>query len=272
MPTSPPRTTTSLFLSLGLASLLLGAAPVSWAQGRVDAKLLRRYGGVLAPDCSHYLLPQLKFLGDSLVVQDGGKALLTGRSVKPAPRYFGTAPPPEFETALTSDVAGAGTLVFVFYRNASGLYAAVEGAPKVLAALPAALRGGRARHCDPNRNLAPGAAPPVEIGPADLLKDAAFKRVYTLALGALAREAWLLQLDGPAPPVQTLRVDGSDYLFASACKNHDCAGHNIVLLYAAASQTVYAKVVQRGVSTLLGAPPPGIAAELERLWQAQWRS
>ena len=48
----------------------------AWAQGTTDTKLTQVYGGVLAPDCSNYMLPQLKYLGDSLVVQDGGKAVL----------------------------------------------------------------------------------------------------------------------------------------------------------------------------------------------------
>ena len=74
-------------------------------------------------------------------MQDGGKAVLTGLKVKPAPKYFGATPPPEFETAYTSEVAGGEALVFVYYRNASGLFAAVEGGPKVMAALPAAIQG-----------------------------------------------------------------------------------------------------------------------------------
>src|SRR5258706_11735437 len=155
-----PSTTSLARGLLGLAPLLLYAATAAWAQGKIDGKLMLRYGGVLAPECGNYLLPQLLFPGDSLVVRDGGKAIVTGRNVKAAPTYFGTTPPPEFETALTSEVAGGGALVFVFYRNASGLFAAVEGGPKVMAALPAALKGKRVRHCDPNRNLAPGTKPP----------------------------------------------------------------------------------------------------------------
>ena len=85
----------------------------AWAQGTTDTKLTQVYGGVLAPDCSNYMLPQLKYLGDSLVVQDGGKAVLTGSNVKAAPKHFGTTPPPEFETALTSEVAGGEALVAV---------------------------------------------------------------------------------------------------------------------------------------------------------------
>ena len=141
------------------AVLIVAVASASaWAQSKSEIQRMQPYLGVLAPDCSNYMLPQLKHLGDSLVVQDGGKAVLTGRNVKPAPKYFGATPPPEFETAFTSEVAGGEALVFVYYRNASGLFAAVEGGPKVMAALPAAFKGKRARHCDPNRNVAPGAA------------------------------------------------------------------------------------------------------------------
>src|SRR5262245_52026498 len=73
-------------------------APTVWAQNKIDKNLMQRYGGVLAPDCSNYMLPQLKYLGDTLVVQDGSKAVLTGRNVKAAPTFFGAKAPPEFET------------------------------------------------------------------------------------------------------------------------------------------------------------------------------
>ena len=257
---------------LGAAVLLLYAAPATWAQGKVDDNLMRRYGGVLAPQCGNYLLPQLLYLGDSLVVRDGGKAILTGRNVKSAPAYFGATPPPQFETALTSEVAGGDALTFVFYRTASGLFAAVEGAPKAMAAVPASLKGKRIPHCDPNRNIAPGTPPPVEIGPVDLLKDAKFKRLYVQALGPLAKEPWLMELDGPAQPVKKVQVAGIECQLASVCKNHDCYDNNMVLLYAAASQTVYAKVVQGSHAVLLGKPPSPVAAELERLWRTTYRS
>jgi hypothetical protein len=241
------------------------------AQGKIDQKLMQRYGGVLAPDCSQYTLPQLKYLGDSLVVQDGGKAVLTGRNVKAAPQHFAASPPPEFETALTSEVAGE-TMVFVFYRNASGLYASVEGGPKVMAALPAALKGKRVRHCDPNRNAVPGAPlAPAMVNPPDLLKDGNFRQPYLRALGPLAREPWLHRLDGPAPEVKRVKVAGQEYQLLSVCKNHDCEQNNMVVLYAAASRTIYGKVFHAGRSTLVGAPPPAVAAELEQLWRREWR-
>jgi hypothetical protein len=41
----------------------------------------------------------------------------------------------------------------------------------------------------------------------------------------------------------------------------------MVVLYAPASSTLYGTVYQRGRSTLVGAPPAAVAAELERVWK-----
>jgi inhibitor of lysozyme (Ivy) len=264
--------TTSRIRRSALTLALLAAATAGWAQGKVDARLMQRYGGVLAPECGNYLLPQLKFLGDSLVVQDAGKAVLTGRNVKAVPTYFGASPPPEFETALTSEVAPGEALVFVLYRNSGGLFATVEGSSKVIAALPPAFRGKRVRHCDPNRNAVPGAAPAAQIMPGVLLKDASFKRAYAQALGPLAREPWLMALDGPAQPVEKVQVAGNEYQLVSVCKNHDCYDNNIVVLYGAATGKVYGTVLLGGRATLVGAPPAAVASELQRLWRATYRS
>ena len=94
-----PRTRQLVGVTL---SLLCAAAP-AWAQGKVDVKLMQRYGGALAPECGNYLLPQL-LINETLVVREGGKAIVTGRNVKEVRSYFGATPPPEFETALTSEV------------------------------------------------------------------------------------------------------------------------------------------------------------------------
>jgi hypothetical protein len=277
------------------AMLMVALGGAAWAQGKSDQKLMQVYGGVLAPDCSNYMLPQLKYLGDSLVVQDGGKAVLTGRNVKAAPRYFGATPPPEFETALTSEVAGGEAMVFMFYRNASGLFAAVEGGPKVMAALPAAIKGKRARHCDPNRNAAPGAAASsaaggaasadtgnsakifkgyalTELSAAGLLYNAKAKETYYKALGPLVKEPWLAKLDGPSSEGQAMKVANADYVMLYTCKNRDCYDNTVVLLWSGVQNVVYGKVDQKGKSTLIGDPPPAVAAELERLWKKQFRS
>jgi hypothetical protein len=282
-----------LIQSATLIAALTGAP--AWAQGKSDQKLMQAYGGVLAPDCSNYTLPQLKYLGDSLVVQDGGKAVLTGRNVKAAPAYFGATPPPEFETALTSEVVGGEAMVFMFYRNASGLFAAVEGGPKVMAALPAALKGKRARHCDPNRNAAPGAAASstaggaasagtgnsakifkgyalTELSAAGLLYNAKAKEIYYKALGPLVKEPWLANLDGPSSEGQAMKVADADYVMLYTCKNRDCYDNTVVLLWSGVQNVVYGKVDQKGKSTLIGDPPPAVAAELDRLWKKHFRS
>lgn len=272
----------------GAALALLVSVP-AWSQGKIDMALMQRYGGVLAADCSNYMLPQLKYLGDSLVVQDGGKPVLTGRNPKAAPAHFGATPPPEFETAVTSQVASGEALVFVFYRNASGLFAAVEGGPKVMAALPAALKGKRVRHCDPNRNAAPEAAAGpsaqakadpnkfkgyalTELSAPGLLYNAKAKDTYYKALGPLSKEPWLAKLDGPSPQNRPVKVAGGDYVLLGACKNRDCQDNSVVLLYSGTQNVVYGKVFQKGKSTLIGSPPPAVAAELESLWKKEWRS
>lgn len=267
-----PCTARSMRRRLCVALGLLGAVSAAGALANVDQKLAQRYGGVLAPECGDYLSPQLLYPGDSLVVRDGGKPVLTGRNVKAAPGYFGTSPPPGFETALTSEVAGGEKLVFVFYRNPSGLFVTVEGGPKVMAAVPKVLKGTRVRHCDPNRNAVPGAKPPEEIYPGVLLKDAKFRRAYVQAIGPLASEPWLMRMDGPAQAVTKVQAGGRDYRLVSVCKNHDCYDNNLVLLYDAATQTAYGKVLLRARPILVGAPPAPIAAELERLWKTTYRS
>ena len=271
------------------------ASTSAWAQSKSDIQRMQPYLGVLAPDCSNYMLPQLKNLGDSLIVQDGGKAVLTGRNVKPAPKHFGATPPPEFETAFTSEVAGGEALVFVYYRNASGLFAAVEGGPKVMAALPAAFKGKRARHCDPNRNAPPGGAAAAtaggaasagtgnsakifkgyaltELSAAGLLYNAKAKEIYHKALGPLVKESWLAKLDGPSSEGQAMKVANDDYVMLYTCKNRDCYDNNVVLLWSGVQNVVYGKVNQKGKSTLIGNPPPAVAAELENIWKKQFRS
>ncbi len=124
---------------------------------------------------------------------------------------------------------------------------------------------------DPGQNVAPGTKQPAEIGPPQLLKDANFRQPYVHALGPLAKESWLTTLDGPAPPIRDVQVAGNVYKLVSACKNHDCRDNNLVVLYAPRFRTIYGKIVLRGRSTLIGAPPQRVAKELERLWRAEWR-
>jgi len=109
-----------------------------------------------------------------------------------------------------------------------------------------------------------------ELSAAGLLYDPKAKAAYTKALGPLAKEPWLARLDGPSPQNRAVKVAGADFVLLAACKNHDCADHNTVLLWSA-PDVVYGKVYQRGKSTLIGSPPPAVASEIEKLWKTEWR-
>lgn len=105
-----------------------------------------------------------------------------------------------------------------------------------------------------------------------LLYNAQAKATYHKALGPLVKEPWLAKLDGPSREYRPVQVAGEDYMLGSTCKNHDCYDQTIVLLWSGVQNVVYGKVVQKGKSTLIGAPPPAVAAELEKLWKAEFRS
>jgi hypothetical protein len=111
-----------------------------------------------------------------------------------------------------------------------------------------------------------------ELSAAGLLYDPKAKAAYMKALGPLAREPWLARLDGPSPQNRAVKVAGADFVLLSACRNRDCEQNNTVLLWSGGPDVVYGKVYQRGKSTLIGAPPPPVAAELDKLWKQEWRS
>jgi hypothetical protein len=111
-----------------------------------------------------------------------------------------------------------------------------------------------------------------ELDAGGVMLDAKIKAAYYKALGKLTSEPWLAKLDGPSPQNKRIAVAGADYVLVSSCKNHDCAENNAVLLYSPGQAVMYGKVYQRGKSTLIGGPPPEVAAELERLWKIEWRS
>lgn len=111
-----------------------------------------------------------------------------------------------------------------------------------------------------------------ELTAAGLLYNAQAKATYLKALGPLAKQPWLAKLDGPSREYRPVKVAGADFMLGGTCKNHDCYDHTIVLLWSGAQNVVYGKVVQKGKSTLIGAPPPAVAGELEKLWKAEFRS
>ena len=111
-----------------------------------------------------------------------------------------------------------------------------------------------------------------ELSAAGLLYNQKAKATYHKALGPLSKEPWLAKLDGPSPQNKRVTVAGADYFLLAACKNHDCENNSTVLLYSTAQDVVYGKIYQHGKSSLIGAPPPAVATELERLWKTEWRS
>ena len=111
-----------------------------------------------------------------------------------------------------------------------------------------------------------------ELTAAGLLYNQKAKATYYKALGPLSKEEWLAKLDGPSRENRRVKVAGADYFLLSACKNRDCENNSTVLLYSQAQDVVYGKIYQRGKSTLIGALPPAVATELERLWKSEFRS
>jgi len=259
------------------AGSLAASAPV-WAQSGLDAETLKLYGGTYSADCSSAAAPRLRVAADTLFVERGNKRL-TGRNVQASYSFFGQSPPPDYQVALMSDVRPGVQMLFIIYRDKSGQYITLDGDAKVQTALGRDLLGRKYRSCNPAPNEAQRPPAPAAtkapadaiIGPPELLQDSKFKLLYYKALGPKVKEPWLAEIDGPAPPVKKITVAGTEYLFASACKNHDCGDNNTVLLYSPAQGVVYGKIVQQRRASLIGGPPPAIRAELDRLWAAQWR-
>lgn len=143
---------------------------------------------------------------------------------------------------MLSDVRGGSQLLFIVFKDRSGQYITLDGDKKVQAALGRSLLAGKFRTCDFAKNQIasqPPASGPASvrqsdamIGPPELLNDAKFKSAYYKALGSKVKESWLAKLDGPAPAVKRIKVAGTEYLLASACKAHDCGDnkHGLALL------------------------------------------
>ena len=270
--------TTGRLIPYAITGLIAAAAP-AWSQSRLDADSMKLWGGTYSTNCSDPAAPRLRVVSDALMVEQNNKRL-TGRNVQAAHSFFGNSPPPDYQVALVSEVRRDLQLLFIVYQDRSGLYITVDGDRDVQAALGKPLLGQKYRSCDAARRPATPAPAPAAasapgsepmVNPWDLLKDPNFKSTYYRALGPKVKEYWLADLNGPATPTTKINVAGSEYVFAKSCKNHDCGDNNVVLLYSAAQGKVYGKVFDRRRASLIGNPPPALAAELDRLWVAEWR-
>lgn len=279
--------------SLGAAVVLtaLCIAPGAQAQ-RLDADTLRAYGGTYSTDCANAAAPKLRAVADMIAVERGNQRL-TGLKPQAAPGFFGNSPPRNYQMTLLGEVRGRYQMLFVIHQDRQGQYAVIEGDRQVKQAL-GQLATARYKRCNAPaaaqaaprqpaaRQAAPQAAAPSQDAPATapaaadtsptlLLRDPKFRTPYFKALGAKQGERWLARLDGPAPQPRNVRVAGTDYLLLAVCKPRDCGENSTVLLYSAAQGIVHGQIYERGRKTIIGAPPPAVAAELDKLWRAEWR-
>ncbi|MCD6681657.1 MAG: hypothetical protein LT102_13580 [Burkholderiaceae bacterium] len=251
--------------------VVLGSFTASQAaHAKLDTATDRRYSGVYSNACTDPVALRVRFFEDTMAVERAGRSVVANKvRMQKASRAGAT---PDFQGLVVGEVRGGDGLAFALHHNPEGLFATIEGGTKSLAALGPGVQGQRLRHCDPNRNALPGAAPAQATqSPPDLLRDAQFRAAYSKALGPLSRERWLERMDGPAPPLRKLTIGGVEYTVAAVCKPHDCAEHNMVVLYEPRQGSVYGLVQQRGGKRMLGSPPGTVAAEIEKLWTTEWR-
>ncbi len=109
------------------------------------------------------------------------------------------------------------------------------------------------------------------LEPSEYLKDPKFKELYVKALGPKAKTPWLAKMDGPAPTTRKVRVVGNEFVLAAFCKNGDCGDNSAVLLYAADRGQLYGTIYEKGKTTVIGDPSPGLAIEINKLWKKEWR-
>ncbi|MDB5847236.1 MAG: hypothetical protein JWP29_988 [Rhodoferax sp.] len=275
---SPSRSRRLATVALPAVLLVLAAwAGDTAAQERVKAELLQLYGGVYSNACVDSDAPRLRISPDALVVQNDGQRLI-GRKLRSANPFGTNAAPPQFRTALTGEATTGGTVEFIVMEDRRGLYVTVPGDGRVQALLGKSAAATRYRRCDdPAAQAVARPTPPIpaQDEPASetekMLLDEQFKSSYLRALGPLARDRWLAQLEGPRPPTRQLRLDGNEYTVIAVCKAHACADHNTVLLYAATQATVFGKVFQAGQSRYYGDPSPALAVALDQIWATEWR-
>jgi hypothetical protein len=246
-----------------------------------ETEALKLYGGTYSTDCSNPAAPKLR-LAETLNVEYNNKRM-TGTNLMAAYSYMDPNPPPNYQVAMLGDVRGGARLIFVVFRDKTGLYIQLmaddsKEETALTGVLGKAQFKAKYRDCDA-ASRAPLPKPVVQAAPAnpdsvanwDFVRDKKFKNLYHKTLGSKARIDWLATLEGPAPPVKVVTVAGSEYRLLSVCKDHDCGDNNTVILYSPASKTVYGKIYESGKTTLIGKPSTEVAAELDRLWKSEWR-
>lgn len=261
------------------AALSLFVAGAAAAQERLPPDLLQRFGGRYAVDCANPAAPAVLVQADALLVEHKGQRL-TGRKVQAAYSYYGNSPPPNYQVALLSEVRPSPgmDLMFTVFSDRRGPYITLDAGDKLAPVLGRPLLSARFRHCDKGaagpapQAPRPPAAAAEATSPGELLRDPAFAARYRQSLGPLARERWIARLEGPAPQLRGVTLNGVPYQLAAVCKPHDCQDNNLVLVWSAEGQQLQGKVLRGGQVTWIGGPTPAQQAGLERLWRTEWRS
>jgi hypothetical protein len=267
-----------------LTTALLGIAAclpaVAWSQGGgLPPDAVALYGGRWSTNCADAAAPTLQVRQDMLIAERG-KTRVVGRNPRTAYSFFGNSrPPAHFDVALLSSVDKVGAMTFLVYREARGQSITLEADKPVAGQLGPDLMKQRYWHCDgaaraataPAEPAATKLPPPPTGSPAALAQGPAMQKAWRAALGDRENDRWLVRREGPAPEPQWVTVDGTRYLLHAFCKPHDCHDNNAIALYDQGSGRIYGLVQRSGRNSLVGAPPPALASQLDRLWREQWR-
>ncbi|HZQ90799.1 MAG TPA: Ivy family c-type lysozyme inhibitor [Terriglobales bacterium] len=275
------------------ACLLMGALAAG-AQERLDRETMRLFGGTYLSDCRNNSSPRITVF-DSALVFIAGNNRVASNNVQASYSYFGNSAPENYKVAFQGDMPDNAQMIAIVYVDRAGDYIKLDGDRPVQAAVGRANLALKYRRCrasatalggatkDANSASTPGASGAAPSrGPAPryaldqltapgLLQDRKAKAAYYRALGPLTRVPWLAQLDGPSPQNRKVVVAGKEYILAGACKNHDCADNNVLILYHEPLGVVYGKVFSGRRDMLIGRPPMLLAIEIEKLWRQQWR-
>ncbi len=281
-----------------LFALLVASAP---AHAALDKDTLESFGGTYLADCANPRGPRVVLEADAIVVIDGAKRV-SSPHIEGAAAWYGNDSPPEYRTTILARKGEDPGLVFAIHEDSEGYYGKLDNdftdlkgiRPEVLAMTfrlckaPAA--PAPASTPAPAAKPAPGATatttkvtaigasaavatpePDSSGGAAAMMKEKNFRTAYSKTMGPRMRERWIAVLDGPAPPNRTVTLAGQEFVQVAACKAHDCAENNLLVLWSAPKKRMYGLVRQAGVNALLGAPPTDLTPEVTRLWQETWR-
>ena len=270
------------YLIHGAAAMLVVASTSAWPRS-LDAQTLKDFGGTYMVDCKNNASAKVTVFANALVFLNGDKRVASN-SIETGVSYFHPNPNPKgFLVTLITSAPGGLEMLWHVFQDSSGQYLIfVDADARSMAVIGGSLAAKKFRSCDRAATRVAVPTPPMptlpkrqyaltELSASGILMDTKAKAAYYKSLGPLRREPWLARLDGPSSENKRVTHAGSQYILAYTCKNHDCFDNNTLLLYSQAQDVVYGKVYQRGKSTLIGAPSPALAKELDRLWREHFR-